>query len=209
MDCSAIELLLPEFAADRLNEQDCDLVRKHLTSCESCTNALRDCTELFGIVVPEEKSAITPPDGYFDEVWPHLHTTIQKEGLHNASSSKPKWLSMPLHSLKRAPYFAISAAAAVILAVVITFYDNPAEEPVSAITQPVIRAQNESEQNENPVSGITQSTPDITSVVNSGVKKLNLLTTADVKGYLDPKKREDAYDSFTTYLANVIVSMQD
>ena len=209
MDCSAIELLLPEFAANRLNERECGLVRKHLASCKSCANALRDCTELFGIVVPEEKSAITPPDGFFDEVWPQLHTTIRKEGLHNAPSSKPKWLTMPLHSLKRAPYFSISAAAAVILAVVITLYDNPAEEPVLDITQPVIRVQNESEQYENPASGVAQSTPGITNLVNAGVQKLNTFTTANVRSYLDPKKRGDAYDSFTTYLANVVVSLQD
>ena len=209
MDCSEIKLILPEFTADRLNELDCDLVRKHIAFCKSCANALQDCTELFEIVVPEKKSVITPPDGYFDEVWPQLRTTIQKKGLSKAPFSKPKWLTMPLHSLKRAPYFAILTAAAVILAVVIMLYDNPAEKPVSDIMQPAIRAENDSEQNDNPVSGTTQSPPGITSVVNSGIQKLNLFTTAGVKGYLDPKKREDAYDSFTTYLANVIVNMQD
>jgi len=76
LKCSSVQNLLSDYLDGILSEKQANLISQHLSHCQRCQRELQSLeatVEALNFYVEK-----TPPDGYFEQVWPNLQARIEE-----------------------------------------------------------------------------------------------------------------------------------
>jgi len=98
LKCSSVQNLLSDYLDGILSEKQTNLISLHLSHCQICQRelqSLKATVDLLNFYV--EKS---PPDGYFEEVWPELQAKVEERTTQQSLQGIATLLGLKLNGLK-------------------------------------------------------------------------------------------------------------
>lgn len=125
--CSEIRAALPLFAGRDLDPDEQEAVQRHLDGCPACSLSLAPWVEARGTLAAERARQERQPA---PSLWEGVRADLVREGLVRPEPA------LPSVSRRRAAVRALAAAAAVVLAVVLTRMDGPGAAPQPAGADP-------------------------------------------------------------------------
>lgn len=208
MDCRDIILLLPEFLTNRLNDKEKRSVQEHLNKCENCKNEFKEIGNLLNFAEANTTKYEEAPEGYFDEFWPDLYQRIQYEGLNKTKTYKHNFLRFLTSPFKLKAYQLASIPVLLILGILL-FYSIEQDkeshtnfslaERFSSTLSAKLNLSLSPEKSEEKLT-----LPELFKSVTGSSDEF----TINWKEVLDPKRRSDAYESFTTFVADIVIEIR-
>lgn len=208
MDCRDIVLLLPEFLTNRLNDKEKRSVQEHLNTCERCKNEFKEIGKLLNFAEANTTKYEEAPEGFFGEFWQNLYKRIQYEGLNKTNTYKHNFLRFLTTPFKMKAYQLASITAILIFGALL-FYS--------------IEQDKESHTNfslAERFSSALSAQLNLSFPFDKGDERLTLpklfksdrdssnAVPINWKEVLDPEKRSDAYESFTTFVADFVIEIR-
>ncbi|HUU28056.1 MAG TPA: zf-HC2 domain-containing protein [archaeon] len=200
MTCREIEILLPEYAARRLDEAGRKRVERHLEACAKCRLELSEIEKLFDFAAARFPGREEVPEGYFDTVWPRLYSRIQAEKLNEPEVSifKRLWESLPV---PRPGAFQLVNLVLIMLVGFSLYLSYRSDRGTPAVTrqQPAIEAVKPDTSRNEPVYKEEKALADL------GPSDSTRERLKELGQYLNPRKQREMYESLTDYIAEVVV----
>lgn len=125
--CSEIRAALPLFAGRDLDPDEQEAVQRHLDGCPACSLSLAPWVEARGTLAAERARQERQPA---PSLWEGVRADLVREGLVRPEPA------LPSVARRRGTVRALAAAAAVVLAVVLTRMDGPGAAPQPAGPDP-------------------------------------------------------------------------
>ena len=207
MDCRGIVLLLPEFLTNRLDDKEKRSVQEHLNNCERCKNELKETGNLLNFAEANTTKNEEAPEGFFSEFWQDLYKRIQYEGL-NKTKTQYNFLRFLTAPFKLKAYQLASIPVLLILGILL-FYSIEQDkeshtnfslaERFSSTLSAKLNLSLSPEKSEEKLT-----LPELFKSVTGSSDEF----TINWKEVLDPKKRSDAYESFTTFVADIVIEIR-
>ncbi|MBN1292440.1 MAG: zf-HC2 domain-containing protein [Candidatus Latescibacteria bacterium] len=206
MNCRDIEKLLPEYAAQCLDDTKAGLVREHLETCSSCRKELAGITELFEYAKPSVTEDVDAPDGYYDELWPSLYSRIRDEGLDKPSLTVMHRIREFTQSYRHRAFVYANVALILIASIwLYTSYRGDKGRPGTGYFQKIVESFSPGTKHEpEEKTGITR-----TQTAELPIRNLNITDTSvkAIGTLINPEKQEKMYDSLTDYLAEKLITL--
>jgi hypothetical protein len=206
MNCQDVMMLLPEFAASRLDDANLQMVEAHLQTCDACRHEageIADFTAFTRSITIEPGEA---PIGFLATVWPKLYVRIRETGLQNAPLTLwdrlRGWFQNP--AMGRFQWVNLSAIAVTALILVFSLQRDE-DIPQSGLFQIPLSSVTALETSQI-ADGVQAGQDVLTDVLTLGFNESdNPLEQLDA--LLTPGDDGDTYEEVTDYLAEMLVKL--
>ena len=208
MDCNSIVLLLPEFLTNRLSDTEKRSVQEHLNKCESCKRELAEIRDLMNFTEANTIKTEESLEEFFNEFWSNLYKRIQYEGLNKTKTLKHNILRFLTAPFRLKAYQLASLPAILILGILL-FYsiEKDRESPNEFSLAKKFSSALSSQLNLSLLRDRSDEKLTLPELIES-VKDSSNEVTINWKEVLNSKKRSDAYESFTDFVANIVIEMR-